>query len=516
MKVTVGQITDRGLNPKRPKNEDNLLAMPEHGLFLVADGVGGRLGGEVTSQTVVDIFARVFSQHTPPEEDLRKVIESTIDLCNQKIYEDALSNSGLDGMATTIALVAVEGKRAVIAHVGDSRVYRFDQKGLICLTEDHSEVNEALRAGIITAEQATNHPRRNVISRAIGAEPEVEADFREIEIDQHTSFLLCSDGITRHITDDEIARLLKGAHRPQAICERMKELCYQGGAEDNLTVVVVDFGERQYVEEPTKPRISAKAAQAQASPQAALAPPRQANRIEVDLKSAAQTAEKPGDENQSDSAPRPKIETRLQSIVQSVAEKSMETTKRTTKVLARKISGGGLFLKGEMSKAMKMSLLIVALLAGVIIGSLFGGTLTAAIYRLMGRTDPYEEKQVAYRPKDAEVNAAFARHLEGRSAEALAQLNQVLTANPNNAEALFFLGRIELDQKRFEDAVGHLSQAAKLDANLPDVWAHLAMAYLGLGQARNAMDALQRVTAPPAANPTPSADAPAGSPTPVG
>src|SRR5262249_13962142 len=264
MKITVGQITDRGLNPKRLSNEDNLLAMPERGLYLVADGVGGRLGGEVASQTVVDVFSKVFTQrHT---EDLRKVIESTIEFCNQKIYEDALSNPDLQGMATTIAMLAVEGQRAVVAHVGDSRVYRFDRKGLICLTEDHSEVGEALRAGLITLEQASQHPRRNVISRAVGAELEVEPDFREIEIDDQTSFVLCSDGITRHVTDQEIARLMKSGQRPQAICERMKQLCYQGGAEDNLTAIVVDFGPRAYADDSTKPRIPSKAAQAQAAP----------------------------------------------------------------------------------------------------------------------------------------------------------------------------------------------------------------------------------------------------------
>src|SRR5262245_51256854 len=222
MKITVGQITDKGLNPRRSSNEDNLLAMPDYGLYLVADGVGGRLGGAVASQIVVDVFSRVFAQRH--QEDLRKVIENTIELCNQKIYEDARSNADLHGMATTIAVLAVEGKRAVVAHVGDSRVYRFDRKGLICLTEDHSEVGDALRAGLITAEQAAQHPRRNVISRALGAELEVEPDFREIEIDDRTSFMLCSDGVMRHVSDEEIARLMKNGQRPQDVCERLKQL----------------------------------------------------------------------------------------------------------------------------------------------------------------------------------------------------------------------------------------------------------------------------------------------------
>ena len=183
MKVTVGQLTDKGLNPKRLSNEDNLLAMRDRGLFLVADGVGGRLGGGVASQIVVDVFSRVFAQRH--SEDIRKVLDNTIEFCNQKIYEDAKSSPDLEGMATTIALVAVEGTRAIIAHVGDSRVYRFDHKGLICLTEDHSEVSDALRAGLITPEQAANHPRRNVISRALGADFEVDPDFSPMVYDDY-------------------------------------------------------------------------------------------------------------------------------------------------------------------------------------------------------------------------------------------------------------------------------------------------------------------------------------------
>ena len=408
-------------------------------------------------------------------------------------------------MATTLALVAVEDSRAIIAHVGDSRVYRADQKGLICVTQDHSEVSEALRAGIITPEQAAQHPRRNVISRALGAEAEVEADFREIEIDEQTSFLLCSDGITRHISDDEIARLMKGNQPPQKICERMKELCYAGGAEDNLTAIVVDFGRRQSAEEQTRPRIPAQAAQAQA--QAASAPPRQANRIEVDLKPAARAAEKPKAENRTKPTPPAKP--------QSGAQSGAEKTGEATKVLTRKKSDGGLLMEGEMSKVMKMSLLITALLVGLIIGVLFGGQLMGPVNKLIGRADPYGTKRVAYRPTDPEINAAFARHLDGFSDEARTRINAVLTANPASAEAHFFLGRVDFDQKRYDEAVDHLNQAAKLNANLPDVWVYLAMANLELERRNSAMDALRRVIAPPTPTPSPSTDAPATAPSPT-
>src|SRR5262249_30938249 len=254
-----------------------------------------------------NVFSKVFAQRHP--DDLRTVIENTIELCNQKIYEDAQSSADLEGMATTIAMLAVEGRRAIIAHVGDSRVYRYDRKGLICLTEDHSEVGEALRAGLITTEQAAQHPRRNVISRAVGAELEVEPDFREIEIDDQTSFVLCSDGITRHVTDQESARLMKSGQRPQAICERLKQLCYQGGAEDNLTAIVVDFGPRAYAEDSTKPRIPAKAAQAHVAP----AQPRQSNRIEVDLRPAQPLAGKSGAGRGNEPTPKQKSAAKIQS-----------------------------------------------------------------------------------------------------------------------------------------------------------------------------------------------------------
>ena len=503
MKITVGQITDRGLNPKRLSNEDNLLTMPDHGLYLVADGVGGRLGGAVASQIVVDVFSRVFAQRH--QEDLRKVIENTIEFCNQKIYEDARSNSDLNGMATTIAMLAVEGKRAVVAHVGDSRVYRFDRKGLICLTEDHSEVGDALRAGLITAEQAAQHPRRNVISRALGAELEVEPDFREIEIDDRTSFVLCSDGITRHVTDQEIARLMKGGQRPEAICERMKQLCYQGGAEDNLTAIVVDFGPRPYADEATKPRIPAKAAQARVASNKPAGNPRQSNRIEVNLKSREPASNEPGRQSES--------RTGFHSGAARTEAARTEAGRLRSRALKNR--GDERLLKGEMSKFMKMSLLFIAFVAGIATCILLYAftPLQGIVNNLLGKADPYEKRQIQYRPSDPEINAAFARYLDGHSDEARTRINAVLTANPANAEALYYLGRIDLDQKKFDDAANRLNQAAKLDAKLPDVWAHLAAAFLGMGQLRNAQDALRNLSAPPSSAPGAS---PQLSPTPAG
>ncbi len=519
MKITVGQITDKGLNPKRLSNEDNLLAIPDRGLFLVADGVGGRLGGAVASQIVVDIFSKVFAQRHP--EDLRKVVENTIDLCNQKIYEDSRLDPSLGGMATTIAMLAVEGNRAIVAHVGDSRVYRFDRKGLICLTEDHSEVSEALRAGLITAEQAARHPRRNVISRALGAELQVEPDFREIEIDDRTSFMLCSDGVTRHITDEEIARLMKNGQRPQSLCERLKQLCYQGGAEDNLTAIVVDFGSRQYSEEATKPRVPA---QAQAAPERPGVAPRQTNKIEVNLKSrepasgrlgVASASGKQGSAAASQqsanlqAARQSESQTEFQSgAAQSEAFQSEARISKKPKSRALNIQGDETPLKGEMSTLMKMSWLFITLIIGVVSGALLYRytPLPELVNNWMGNTPNGRGKQ------DPEIISAFALHLEGRSEEARTRINIALAANPANAEALYYLGRIDLDQKKYDEAANRLKEAAKLDAKLPNVWAYLATAYLESGQSSNAKDALRRIFAPPPSGPGAS---PQSSPTPA-
>ena len=117
------------------------------------------------------------------------------------------------------------------------------------------------------------------------------------------------------------------------------------------------------------------------------------------------------------------------------------------------------------------------------------------IDKWLGTIAPYEDRRIQYRFKDPEVNSAYALHVEGRSDEARTRINAALTANPSNAEALYYLGRVDLDQRKYDDAVTHLKEAAKLDAKLPDVWSYMAMAYLGLGQPRNAMDALQRISA---------------------
>ncbi|HSI88349.1 MAG TPA: PP2C family serine/threonine-protein phosphatase, partial [Pyrinomonadaceae bacterium] len=237
----VAAVSDRGLSEKRPTNEDSYLVLREKGVFAVADGVGGAQAGDVASQMAMEILGEAFTHYgdsAPPEEILRVAIERA----NQAVYQMASELPQLASMATTIAAMHLKGDVATIAHVGDSRVYRVDSHGNIEReTLDHSVVEEEVRAGRMTAEQAANHPSRNVISRAVGAESTVEVDIKTIMAAPGSSFILCSDGVTRHIEDSEIAHILTSGMAPETICETLKDLCYERGAEDNLTAVVVQM-----------------------------------------------------------------------------------------------------------------------------------------------------------------------------------------------------------------------------------------------------------------------------------
>lgn len=236
-------ITDRGLSEKRPLNEDSYLEMVERGLFAVADGVGGAQAGDVASQMAMEVLYEAFSnpQNGVDTEDL---MEMAIQRANSSIYRMSQELPQLDMMATTIVALRLEGNIATIGHVGDSRLYRLSFNGnLFRETQDHSVVEEEVRAGRMTPQQAANHPSRNVISRALGAEETVEVDMKTIMFDAGTTFLLCSDGVTRHLPDHEIRELLLKHRDPVNICRMLKAICYERGAEDNLTAVVIQVHE---------------------------------------------------------------------------------------------------------------------------------------------------------------------------------------------------------------------------------------------------------------------------------
>ena len=236
--IDSASVSDRGLSKKRPQNEDSFLEMNSRGLFAVADGVGGAQAGDVASQMAMEILSEAFV-NLRENGDAEEMMKVAIERANEAIYQMSHDLAQLSTMATTIVALHITGNIATIGHVGDSRLYRLDPKGnLHRETQDHSVVEEEVRAGRMSAAQAATHPSRNVISRALGADYAVEIDMKTIMFEPHTTFLLCSDGITRHIDDFELRDLLISSDKPANIVQKMKEVCYQRGAEDNLTAVI--------------------------------------------------------------------------------------------------------------------------------------------------------------------------------------------------------------------------------------------------------------------------------------
>ena len=239
MQIVSASVSDRGLSEKRPQNEDSFLEIARRGIFAVADGVGGAEAGEVASQMAMDILGEAFV-NIPDGADAEDVMRTALQRANSAIHEMAAELPQLSRMATTVVALHLKGNIATIGHVGDSRLYRADSDGKIHReTADHSVVAEEVRAGRMTEEQAENHPSKNIICRALGAEPTVEVELKTIMFDDGTSFLLCSDGVTRHIGDSELQSFLASGAEPATICEHIRELCYERGAEDNLTAVIL-------------------------------------------------------------------------------------------------------------------------------------------------------------------------------------------------------------------------------------------------------------------------------------
>lgn len=244
LKVQSSALSDRGLNERRPLNEDAFLHDRERFIFAVADGVGGAEAGEVASQTAIEVLEEAF-RHQEDGADVEDLMELAIQRANASIHQMAQEHAKFSMMATTIVALHLKDNIATFGHVGDSRLYRLTPDGeLRRETEDHSIVEEEVRAGRMTPEQAANHPSKNVISRALGAEQGVEVDMKTIEVEDGTEFLLCTDGITRHVSDNELRQLLLVSNNLDEVCNELKRRCYERGAEDNLTVVVVRVGER--------------------------------------------------------------------------------------------------------------------------------------------------------------------------------------------------------------------------------------------------------------------------------
>ena len=222
--------TDTGR--QRNANEDSLFTSAP--LFVVADGMGGAQAGEVASKAAAESFSGELPKG-PPE----RVLEQTIEGANRTIHELARKDPGLAGMGTTTtaAIVDLEAEEVAIGHVGDSRAYRLRRGKLEQLTRDHSLVEEMRRKGQLTDAQAEDHPQRSIITRALGPEPEVQVDLQTVPAQAGDVFLICSDGLTTMLDDEQISRLLDRATSLSAAVRALVDEANRAGGRDNITVV---------------------------------------------------------------------------------------------------------------------------------------------------------------------------------------------------------------------------------------------------------------------------------------
>ena len=226
--------TDTGR--RRRRNEDAFVCEPP--LFAVADGMGGAQAGEVASRLAADSLRELeLGDLSSPEQTVELIREA-----NRRVYEYSSENASARGMGTTMTVALVEGSVVTIGHVGDSRAYLLRDDQLTQLTQDHSLVAELVRSGRLSPKEAASHPRRSVITRALGTDSDVEVDVFSLRGQDGDLFLLCSDGLTSMLSDEEIARLLVATRAD--LDEAGKALitaANQAGGEDNITVVMFEL-----------------------------------------------------------------------------------------------------------------------------------------------------------------------------------------------------------------------------------------------------------------------------------
>jgi serine/threonine protein phosphatase PrpC len=244
--MKVYSVTDVG--QKRKVNQDYVFASEQAvgnlpNLFVVADGMGGHNAGDFASSFAVQVLLDTVKKDT--EFNPIKIIRRAIEYANQQLLEQAAHNEGMSGMGTTMVAVTIVDHYAYVANVGDSRLYVVDDDGIRQITKDHSLVEEMVRMGEISREDARNHPDKNIITRALGAKEEVDIDFFDIKLHPDSVILLCSDGLTNMVTDDVIAQIVKETVSLEAAGQNLIRLANENGGKDNIAVVLVKPGTKE-------------------------------------------------------------------------------------------------------------------------------------------------------------------------------------------------------------------------------------------------------------------------------
>lgn len=239
--ISVGFKTDRGV--RREGNEDALFVLPEQQLYIVADGVGGHNSGELASRMAVGYIAQYVALHSLAEirgkTHLRKYFEKCFSGANELIYKKAQREGENEGMATTAVLCYLKDGVAYVVNVGDSRAYLIRSDGIRQITEDHTCVQALIKSGLLSTEEAMSHPDRNMITRAIGGEPEVAPDFFRFDTCPGDIILLCTDGLYGEMEPEGILELSRSARTMHRLATELVEEANRRGGKDNISVICI-------------------------------------------------------------------------------------------------------------------------------------------------------------------------------------------------------------------------------------------------------------------------------------
>ena len=398
------------------------------------DGVGGQRAGEVASQTAAETIEEAFTNNPGGNVSI-ELIRRAISFANRDVFELAESDPAYKTMATTVALIHLDGNRVTVAHVGDSRVYRLEEGRFYRETVDHTDLNDDLRAGRNPVKKLASS---NIINRALGVESGVEVEIKSIHARDGARFLLCSDGIYRHLSDDEIARILAEHKDPQRAADELKRVVHQRGADDNLTAVVVQMGRARQT-----PIISIDDGM----------PKDLDRRI-----SGAQIAAASGGRI------RVEFNRELDEPTRRL-ERQVETIESYTKPGTR--SG---------SRVLMYTLLVLVLLAG----AFYGGLRASDVLNNRGvnESDPLQLGREAFEKGDYKLAAAEFESLSKREA--------------SNARAFYWLGRAHLEQREYEAALKSFEEAAARQPSMHDAYLQQAAAFEAMGEKAKAAAALSR------------------------
>ena len=237
-------ITDTGR--VRSQNEDTIFVSPDPlgtlpNALIVSDGMGGHRAGEVASQKAVKFFCDYVRSKTCTSDELLDFLVSAVGYANYKVFEMSMRDPSLYGMGATFSACVVSGSKLLIAHIGDSRVYLSAGGQFSQLTIDHSYVNELVRAGQISEKAARNHPRKNELTRVLGVEPRAKIDGIVYDADDGGILLLCSDGLTNMLTDDEISLIIEGTDSLEIKTRCLVTAANDRGGLDNISAVLADL-----------------------------------------------------------------------------------------------------------------------------------------------------------------------------------------------------------------------------------------------------------------------------------